>query len=147
MSRPFVADKEEIIKMYESGMVVQDIADAVGLCRQSVYRYLKDHPKGRNGGVVARTIPKYEIFKSAAKAVEAIAEKNADNASVILESCNISLGGCVGSYTLNTQKKEVRCEIGDNVFYFKFDDLLGLIDELKGVGRCIKHFDIGNVMW
>lgn len=104
-------------------------------------------PDVAEGGVVSSTIPKNELRKNSAVTVEVIAEKNNDNASVILEDCAATLMGTVGMYTVSTKKKEVRCEIGDSVMYFKFDDLLGLIDELKGVGRCIKHFDIGNAMW
>lgn len=99
------------------------------------------------GGVVAQSIPKETLYKGNTEPVGDAAEKNAANASVILEDCTVRLMGTTGSYDISTQKKEVRCLIGESVLCFKFDDLLSLIDELKGVGRCIKHFDIGNAMW
>ena len=147
MGRTSKKDTEQIVSMYESGMSISDVAEVLGCCTKTVYRHLDGNLRRGRGGVVSSTIPKNELCKSSVEAVEAAAQKNAENASVILEDCAATLMGTVGMYTVSTKKKEVRCEIGDSVMYFKFDDLLGLIDELKGVGRCIKHFDIGNAMW
>lgn len=140
-------DKNKVIEMYNAGMSVNDIHTALDISVATVYWHLRDVPKHGGGGAVAKTIPAHEIHKPVEEAVGKAAEANEANASVLLASCDISLAGCVGNYTVNTGEKKVRCEIGDSVLYFNIDDLLGLIEELKGVGRCIKHFDIGNVMW
>ena len=140
-------NKAECIKMYEDGMSVKDIAAVLGCSETAVYWHLRNAPKRSGGGVVAKAIPAHEIHRPVGEAMEKVAEANVANASVLMEGCNINLAGCVGKYTVYTGEKRVYFEVGDYVMNVKYDDLLGLIDELKGVGGCIKHFDVGNMMW
>lgn len=171
-----VTDKiplEEIKAMYDSGMTVREIAERCGCVDKSIYRHLQGHLNRSGGGKVAKTIPKYELNKTVVVETtrnvldEAVpckgsiptqttqptptnhttADKNAGNAAVVLQDCSVSLRGCSGEYIISTKDKTITCSINNQQITIAFDDLTAIIDELKGVGRCIKTFDVGNEMW
>lgn len=136
---------------------VDTIAKELDCSRQNIYYLLKGRTPSNKGGKVSRTIPTHEIV---AKPVDAemreIAEKNEQNACVVLEKCTVSLKGSVGSYTLFTTDDTVNIAIkrenGDGAVYIDMcripvNELLDLADELKAVARCAKQFNVGNAMW
>ena len=136
---------------------VAAIAKELGCSDKSIYYLLRGRTPSNKGGKVARTIPAHEIV---AKPVDAemreIAEKNEQNACVVLEKCTVSLKGSVGSYTLFTTDDTVNIAIkredGDRSVYIDMcrvsvNELLDLADELKAVAQCAKQFNVGNAMW
>lgn len=140
-------DRQAVIDAYNSGMGVPDVARVFGCSTETVRYHLRDTPKRGRGGAISRTIPAREINRRDEAEKQFIAEKNAENACVMLEDCMISLVGAIGNYKISTGKKLVTCDIGSTTLEFKFDDLRGFIEELKGVGRSISTFDIGTAMW
>lgn len=173
MPKVRVTDKipvEEIKAMYDSGMAVREIAERCGCVEKSIYRHLQGYLNRRGGGKIAKTIPKYELNKTAVVETtrnvldEAVprkdsiptqttppnhttADKNVGNATVVLQDCSVSLQGRSGEYVISTKDKMIICSINDRKITIAFDDLMTIIDELKGVGRCVKTFDVGNEMW
>ena len=130
---------------------VAAIAKELGCSDRSIYYLLKGRTPSNKGGKVARTIPAHEIV---AKPVDAemreIAEKNEQNACVVVKKCVIELSGTCGSYEINTGGKRVwiapnGCD-GDGV-EVNLKDLPGFVEELKAVCRCAQSYDMGNAMW
>jgi hypothetical protein len=130
---------------------VATIAKELGCSDKSIYYLLKGRTPSNKGGKVARTIPAHEIV---AKPVDAemreIAEKNEQNACVVMKKCVVELSGSCGSYEINTGNKCVwitpnGCD-GDGV-EVKLKDLPGFVEELKAVCRCAQSYDMGNAMW
>lgn len=90
-----------------------------------------------------------------------MAEQNAENACVMLEKCFVKLTATVCEYTISTGDQSVIIRAGDGVLSLvdaekgfvagsmeiKIDKIPELIEELKGVCRCAKSFEMGNAMW
>lgn len=148
--------QEELIELYKQ-MSVKDIARMYGCSEQTVYNNLKGYINGR-GGRVAKRIPRHEICKDTAEEMQQMAEQNAENACVMLEKCSVNLVGNIGKYNVDMSVGRVHVIIeikGDNPYvpmrnegiYIWIKDIPELIEELKGVCRCAKSFELGNAMW
>lgn len=152
-------DKASVVSMYNNGMSVNDIAEAVKCSVATVYYHLQKCTKRAKGGRVSVGIPKAELCKDNSHGnaeIEGIAEKNAQNACVVLEKCTVALKGTIGRYSIFTTDNTVNISVerkdGDHAVYvdvcrMHVDDLISFADELKAVARCANTFDLGNAMW
>jgi transposase len=152
-------DKASVVSMYNNGMSVNDIAEAVKCSVATVYYHLQKCAKRAKGGRASTGISKAELRKDVLPEnaeIKAIAEKNAQNACVVLEKCTVALKGTVGRYSIFTTDNTVNISVehkdGDRAVYvdvcrMRIDDLISFADELKAVARCANTFDMGNAMW
>lgn len=150
---------EELIELRKR-MTAEDIAKMYGCSRGTVFNNLRGHVHGR-GGKHAKRIPAHELHKGEAEEMQQMAEQNAENACVMLEKCIVKLTATVCEYTISTDDQSVNIRAGDRVLdlvdvekgyvagsmEIKIDKIPELIEELKGVCRCAKSFDMGNAMW
>ena len=150
--------REELLNLKNGGMSAREIAEMYECSEQTVYNNLKGMLHGK-GGRVAKRIPKHEFCKE--QEMQTMAEQNAENACVMLEKCFVKLTATVCEYTISTGDKSVIIRAGGralNLVDFengvvaggleiKIDKIPELIEELKGVCRCAKSFELGNVMW
>ena len=147
--------REELLNLKNGGMSAREIAEMYGCSEQTVYNNLKGMLHGK-GGRVAKRIPKHEICKE--QEMQIMAEQNAENACVMLEGCSVNLVGNVGKYRVNPTEGRVHVIVeikGDRPYIpmhneginISIKDIPELIEELKGVCRCAKSFEMGNVMW
>lgn len=159
MKRERLLDKislEELIELRKR-MTAEDIAKMYGCSRGTVFNNLRGHVHGR-GGKHAKKIPAHELHKGEAEEMQQMAEQNAENACVMLERCSVNLVGNVGKYHVDPTEGRVHVIIelkGDDPYVPVFcdgikisiKDIPELIEELKGVCRCAKSFELGNAMW
>lgn len=130
---------------------VATIAKELGCFDNAIYYLLKGRTPSNKGGKVARTIPAHEIVTKPVDAeMREIAEKNEQNACVVMKKCVVELSGSCGSYKINTGDKCVwiapnGCD-GCGV-EARLKDLPGIVEELKAVCRCAQSYDMGNAMW
>lgn len=123
----------------------------------TVFNNLRGYANGR-GGKHAKRIPAHELHKGEAEEMQQMAEQNAENACVMLEKCVVKLMGTVGKYTMSpgdghvyirTDGEEANrfANIPGDGINIMLKDIPDFIEELKGVCRCAKSFDMGNAMW
>ena len=142
----------EMMKMYDAGMTQLEIANALGCSQRTVSCRLDGYGAHRRGGVVASTIPEHE-FKAATPTnheeseMQAISEKNATNACLVVSSKDIDLEGSVGKYHVSGKDQAVYVSVGDSEIKLHFDSVIGFIDELKAIARNIETVKTGCEMW
>lgn len=159
MARERLLDKitlEELIELRKR-MTAEEIASMYGCSVGTVFNNLRGHVHGR-GGKHAKRIPAHELHKGEAEEMQQMAEQNAENACVMLERCSVNLVGNVAKYHVDPTEGRVHViiELKGNdssipVFCdgikISIKDIPELIEELKGVCRCAKSFELGNAMW
>ena len=132
--------KNEIIAMTKEGHTTNEICDALGISKPSVYRVQKGAGltanSGSKGGVVSRTIPDSELHKTTAKNTEA-ANGNDDDFVPPVIIADQSVAIC-GTETLTVYKAELKKDTisvdGELVVgEIRIDQILDLAEELKGV--------------
>ena len=146
-------DVEDIISMYKSGAFCSDIAAKYGMSVANVSYILRKNGFTRNArdGAVASTIPKREFQvepeKKRDEELDAIANKNAVNACLVVASKEVVLEGMVGSYHVFGKDETIVIEIGKDMTEVKFGALPGFIEELKAIARNIDSVKAGCEAW
>lgn len=125
---------DELKSMYDNGMSVVDISNALEVSTATVYRYLRGQTN-RRGGRCASRIPAKEFRVAEPKTKQDMADYNAMNACLVVEDRTINLVGEVGKYMVFTAKKCVLCDIAGATLELQFDAIPGLVEELKALGR------------
>lgn len=138
---------DEMKSMYDNGMSCVDIAAALGVSRQTIYRYLQGHTNRRKGGKYASRIPGREIHTIKEQDhPNGTAIRNSVNACLVVTERTVSLKGTVGEYLVEPSKKTVIANIGGEMIDLDFDIIPGLVEELKAIGRNLGAVG-GNEMW
>lgn len=139
---------EELQQMYDAGMSQREIAEAVGCSQHTISNYLRGHCNRGRGGRVASRIDKHDFaVEPKREEMQAIAEKNAANACLVVASKQVVLEGMVGSYHVFGKDETIVIEIGKDMTEVKFDALPGLIEELKAIARNIDSVKAGCEAW
>ena len=102
---------DELKSMYDNGISVEDICNALDISKATVYRYLKGQTN-RSSGRCASRIPADAFRAHKPKTVQDMANANALNACLAVEDRTVNLAGAVGKYTVRAAEKCVLCDIG-----------------------------------
>lgn len=139
---------DELKAMYDSGMNQAQIADSLGVSRETINRYLSGYGVRGRGGLYARNIPGSAINPKTKEATGAEqAEKNAANACLVVTSKEITLEGTVGKYSVFGKNRCVMIDIDGNMIEIKFEFITDFIDELKAIARNVGELGSGCEMW
>lgn len=132
--------KNEIIAMTKEGHTTNEICDALGISKPSVYRVQKGAGltanNGSKGGVIARTIPVTELQKDAAKEPEPVKEKDDEPVPpVMIADQSIAICGTetMTVYKAELKKDTISVDGGLVIGEIRIDQILDLAEELKGV--------------
>ena len=130
--------KNEIVAMTKEGHTNNEICEALGISKPSVYRAQKEagltSNNGSKGGVVARTIPDIELHKNAAK--EPVKEKDDEPIPpVMIADQSIAICGTetMTIYKAELKKDTISVDGGLVIGEIRIDQILDLAEELKGV--------------
>ena len=107
--------------------------------------------RNARGGAVASMIPKREFMvepeKKRDEELDAIANKNAANACLVVADREVRLRGTVGSYHVYGKDKAVMISVGDDAIQMSFKNLPAFIDELRAITRNMGGLEPGCEMW
>ncbi len=138
---------DELRQMYDNGMTQAEIADSIGVSRPTINKYLKGYKA--KGGRVASRIPGSDlrVKRDPEREMSNMAEKNAENACLVVANKEILLNGTVGTYHVYGKDKAVMISVGGGMLDVAFDILPDFIDELKAVARNVGGLECGCEMW
>lgn len=129
-------DLETLYSMRRQGMNNQEIADALGVSLNTVYRHIGKQPAElRKGGIRAKAVsqPQPEDESSACLAVA--------NRILILESMQ-------NRYEVNLKNRMLRiCSDPDRGVCVALDGIEEFIDELRCIARRSENLKLENEMW
>ena len=132
--------KNEIVAMTKEGHTNNEICEALGISKPSVYRVQKgaglNANNGSKGGVIARTIPVTELQKDAAKEPDPVEEKDDEPVPpVMIADQSIAICGMetMTVYKAELKKDTISVDGGLVIGEIRIDQILDLAEELKGV--------------
>lgn len=130
-------DLETMYSMRREGMGNKDIAGALGISRNTVYRYIGPQPK--------------ELDRRKNERPRNILPSEPDTpppACLVVDNRDVHLVGTYGSYTIDTKAYtiEVTNSCGDKMCVNK-DQLEDFINELSAIKRKLPELGHRNEMW
>lgn len=133
--------RDEMLKMRESGMTNQDIAQALGVSYATIYAYLGAQPTRRMRSIGGYASPVPKPTKEAEPAPEAC---------LVVSSRVTRLDGFEAHYTIDSERASVLIRSNANpeeAIEVSLENLTALIAELTAIGRNIEKIKVANEMW
>ena len=143
MSRNLLKDIsiDELMKMRESGMTNQDIANVLGIGISTVYRHIGAQPSGLRR--------KREYIDEVAHCQNPDQREEFEEAALIVEDRKISLAGLFAGYKVNIKAKEVIVFVEDGVdaLTIPFDQVDTFAKEIRAISKHVSGLHVGNEAW
>lgn len=123
----------------EQGMSNQDIADALGVGVQTIYKYIGKMPK---------ELCKPYTRKEPAVHTPGKVEEPAPEACLVVQNRTIELHGLENTYIIDSKKGELLVNMADeNGMIINLDKLPALVNELRAIQRKVSELTVKNEMW
>ena len=132
---------DELMKMRESGMTNQDIANSLDIGISTVYRYIGAQPPGIR--------KKREYISDFSYRQKEEQREEFEEAALIVEDRKISLAGLFAGYKVNIKAKEVIVFVEDDVdaLTIPFDKVETFAKELRAISKHVNSLHVGNESW
>ena len=134
--------RDELLKMRESGMSNVDIANALEVSLQTIYRHIG--AQGGRGGKCSRRIAPPPTFSGTEKPA-----KEAHEACLALKGNIFYLEGLFAKYKVDTSDQEIHYDSADDMLHgvISFDELECFVKELSAIQRKVGSLKFENEMW
>jgi len=132
---------DELMKMRESGMTNQDIANSLDIGISTVYRYIGAQPPGIR--------KKREYINNFSHRQKEEQREEFEEAALIVEDRKISLAGLFAGYKVNIKAKEVIVFVEDGVdaLTIPFDQVDTFAKEIRAISKHVSGLHVGNEAW
>ncbi|MCR5826370.1 MAG: hypothetical protein K6G54_07375 [Oscillospiraceae bacterium] len=146
---------DEMMRMRESGMTNQDIANALGCSYSAVYNRIGKQPYAHHGVAEKVVLPpkvRAAELKAVSSPAASIVEKppvNGPEASLVVEDRTVSLTGLCASYVVSSKEKRVLVCISPDgpSFCMDFADIEAFAAELSAIRDRLNSLALTNEMW
>lgn len=130
----------ELMKMRESGMTNQDIANTLDVGVSTIYRYIGAQPPGMR---------KKREYRNEFTHHQEDQREEFEEAALIVEDRRICLAGLFAGYKVNIKAKEVIVFVEDGVdaLTIPFDQVETFAKELRAISKHVNSLHIGNEAW
>ena len=128
----------EMQKMREAGMTNQDIANALDVSYQSVYRYI-----GKQPGTMRK---EYSILPQKSTLCE-YAPSEQNQACLVVTDRIVELSGEFAMYTVKANGVSIIFSESNEIMNLSAENLGVLISELQAIQRNIGKLNNGSEMW